>query len=298
MGSLASSPSTRRSSRRNRRGAFRPSYCSCQSTVIEKVASAVAASALSAGCDTGTPTVVSDAVVLGVADPKAVDSPRARALRERLVASLVAGGDVKDNRVANAMRRVPRHAFVPDAPLEEAYANFPLPIGFDQTISQPMVVAIMTEALWLAGRESVLEVGTGSGYQAAILGVLSREVFTIEIVAELAHRSSRRLADLGYTNVHVRAGDGYRGWPERAPFDRILVTAAPPVMPQALLDQLSDGGVLVAPVGPSPSAQTLLRYRKHSGRFEVDDLGAVAFVPMVSLKESPSDASPLAPARR
>jgi protein-L-isoaspartate(D-aspartate) O-methyltransferase len=127
--------------------------------------------------------------------------------------------------------------------------------------------------------------------------VLSREVFTIELVAELASRSRRRLVDLGYTNVHVRAGDGYRGWPERAAFDRILVTAAPAVVPQTLLDQLRDGGVLVAPVGPGPHAQRLLRYRKRPGRLDVETLGHVAFVPMVSSEPAPGASAP-APAGR
>jgi len=255
--------------------------------MIEKIACAMAASAMSAACNAGAPAASSDAAASAVADPESVDSPRARVLRERLVSMLIADGDLKDRRVADAMRRVPRHAFVPDVPLGEAYGNYPVPIGFDQTISQPAVVAIMTEALELTGHEAVLEVGTGSGYQAAILGVLSREVFTIEIVPELASRATRRLADLGYTNVHVRSGDGYRGWPERAPFDRIVVTAAPPVVPQVLMDQLKDGGVLAVPVGPSPFAQRLLRYRKRQGRVDVEDLGEVAFVPMVTSTPSP-----------
>jgi protein-L-isoaspartate(D-aspartate) O-methyltransferase len=204
---------------------------------------------------------------------------RARSLRERLVGDIIARGDLHEGRVAQAMRHVPRHAFVPGASLDEAYANMPLPIGFGQTISQPTVVAIMTEALELSGRERVLEVGTGSGYQAAILGALAHEVFSIELVSELATRSSRRLAELGHANVHVRAGDGYLGWPEHAPFDRIIVTAAPPTLPEALFDQLADGGILVVPVGAYE--QSLLRYSKHDGGVSVEDLGPVAFVPMV-----------------
>jgi protein-L-isoaspartate(D-aspartate) O-methyltransferase len=250
--------------------------------MLPEFACALVALALVAGCKPTSSTVVSDAGASGPLDPPpSVDSPAARALRERLVAMLVERGDLHLGRVADAMRNVPRHAFIPGAALDDAYADSPLPIGFDQTISQPAVVAIMTEALELSGRERVLEIGTGSGYQAAILGVLSREVFSIEIVAELAQRAGRRLAELGYANIHVRSGDGYLGWPERAPFDRILVTAAPPAMPPALLDQLAEGGVLVAPVGPNPYEQTLLRYRKKQGRFRVDDLGPVAFVPMI-----------------
>jgi protein-L-isoaspartate(D-aspartate) O-methyltransferase len=234
---------------------------------------------LVSACNRGGPTTSSDALPL--TDPAPVDSSRARSLRQRLVSTLIAQGDLSEGRVAEAMRQVPRHAFVPSASLDESYANRPLPIGFDQTISQPAVVAIMTEALELSPGHRVLEIGTGSGYQAAILSVLSHEVFTVEIVPELADRSRRRLADLGYANVRVLSGDGYAGWPEHAPFDRILVTAAPPALPRALLDQLADGGVLVAPVGPSDFDQRLLRYRKLDGGFRVEDLGPVAFVPMV-----------------
>ncbi len=221
--------------------------------------------------------------VAATADPSpASDVPRARELRQQLVASLLAYGELRTDRVAAAMRRVPRHAFVPDQPLEVAYANRALPIGFDQTISQPTVVVVMTEALELSGRERVLEIGTGSGYQAAILSLLSCEVFSLEIVAPLADRSGRLLADMGYANVHVRAGDGYQGWPGQAPFDRIIITAAPPAVPQALFDQLARGGVLVAPVGPSPYEQSLERFRKgEDGRVTVEDLGLVTFVPMV-----------------
>ncbi len=179
------------------------------------------------------------------------------------------------------MARVPRHWFVPGAPLRQAYANRPLPIGFDQTISQPEIVALMTDALELTGRERVLEIGTGSGYQAAVLSLLAAEVFTIELVPELAEGARTRLEQLGFSNVHVRAGDGYRGWPEAQPFDRILVTAAPEEVPRTLLEQLAPGGTLVAPVGPRDRAQSLLRYRRANGRFSREDLGGVQFVPMV-----------------
>ncbi len=236
-----------------------------------------------AACNPSGSAIEENATMPSALDPPTtVDSSRTRALRDQLVRTLIDHRDLHAGRVADAMRRVPRHAFVPEATLEDAYADTALPIGFDQTISQPAVVAIMTEALELSGRDRVLEIGTGSGYQAAVLGVLSREVFTIEIIAELAERARRRLSELGYANVHVRAGDGYLGWPERAPFSRILVTAAPAAVPQTLLDQLAEAGVLVAPVGPSPFEQRLLRYRKSKGRFDVEDLGLVAFVPMVT----------------
>ena len=233
-------------------------------------------------CNQGPPTSTSDAAAAAPA-PTSVDSARARQLRERLVSSLIAEGDLEEGPTADAMRRVPRHAFVPGASLEAAYGNFPLPIGSGQTISQPAVVATMTRALEVSRDDSVLEIGTGSGYQAAILSLLVRDVFTIEIVPSLADRARQRLAELGYTNVHVRTGDGYAGWPQHAPFARIIVTAAPASLPQALLDQLTPGGVLVAPIGPNERDQRLLRYRKGGdGGVRIEDLGAVAFVPMVS----------------
>jgi protein-L-isoaspartate(D-aspartate) O-methyltransferase len=151
--------------------------------------------------------------------------------------------------VLSAMRKVPRHLFVPAEVRHLAYDDHPLPIGSQQTISQPYIVAYMTEAADISPREKVLEIGTGSGYQAAILGEIAREVYTIEIIPELAERARNTLAELGYTNVHAKAGNGYLGWPEHAPFDAILVTAAPDQVPQALVDQLAPGGKMVVPVG-------------------------------------------------
>lgn len=232
-----------------------------------------------------------------IAPAPAPVEPRAPPTQERGAAELEAEADalradlvrdlsleVRDVRVLDAMRRVPRHAFVPNATLQRAYANAPWPIGYGQTISEPSVVAIMTEALDLRPTDRVLEIGTGSGYQAAILSLLANEVFTIEIVEPLGEAARARLEGLGYSNVHVRIGDGYAGWPEHAPFDRVLVTAAPPEIPKALLDQLAVGGVLVAPVGPSTEKQRLLRYRKSGRGIRVEDLGAVEFVPMVPEK--------------
>jgi protein-L-isoaspartate(D-aspartate) O-methyltransferase len=164
---------------------------------------------------------------------------------------------VSDPRVLEAMRKVPRERFVPPEQADNAYEDGPLPIGFSQTISQPYIVAHMTEALGVAAGHKVLEIGTGSGYQAAILGELAREVYTIEIVSPLAERAAQTLKALGYANVHVRDGDGYAGWPEAAPFDRIMVTAAPETIPQPLLDQLAAGGRLIAPVGAQGTAQWL-----------------------------------------
>lgn len=207
------------------------------------------------------------------------DSEEARAVRLELVRDL--GGEIRSARVLDAMARVPRQLFMPGVSLRRAYLDQAAPIGHGQTISQPTVVAIMTEALELQGNERVLEIGTGSGYQAAILSLLAAEVYSVEVVKELAEEARARLLELGYTNVHVRAGDGYEGWPEQSPFDRIIVTAAPDVMPDVLLDELKDPGILVVPVGPHGWSQRLLRCRKEGGRILRDDLGPVAFVPMV-----------------
>jgi protein-L-isoaspartate(D-aspartate) O-methyltransferase len=199
--------------------------------------------------------------------------------RASLVQSLASV--VSDARVLDAMTRVPRHLFVPGASLDEAYFDGALPIGHGQTISQPTVVAMMTEALELQGGERVLEVGTGSGYQAAVLSLLAAEVYSVEVVAELADEARARLQRLGYSGVHVRVGNGSGGWPEKAPFDGIIATAAPERIPHALFEQLSEHGILVAPVGPSGGTQSLLRYRRTSRGPSTEDLGLVQFVPMI-----------------
>jgi protein-L-isoaspartate(D-aspartate) O-methyltransferase len=225
------------------------------------------------------------AAPVAAAPPTAADTDDARKLRERLVRSIEVfdspwGTDEGwDPRVLEAMRRIPRHLFVPQAGLIDAYRDLPYPIGHGQTISQPTVVALMTNALELRGHEKVLEIGTGSGYQTAVLSLLAREVYSIEIVPTLGNEAKARLAELGYRNVHVRVGDGYQGWPEHAPFDRVILTAAPPEMPQALVDQLAMGGIIVAPVGDG--AQDLVRWRKQPDGLVKEFLGAVRFVPMV-----------------
>lgn len=214
---------------------------------------------------------------------KEVDDDRARALRGELVQRLIDDGELRTPRVIAAMREVPRHLFCPGYDVTSAYANEPLEIGHAQTISQPAVVAMMTEALELGGQERVLEIGTGSGYQAAVLAHLCRTVYSIERIGALANEAAARLAELGYANVHVRAGDGFAGWPDEAPFDRIILTAAPSAMPTTLVAQLAEGGILVAPIGNDElyMAQSLLRGRKRGGSLEIEDLGGVRFVAML-----------------
>ena len=217
---------------------------------------------------------------MAVQSLSARDTPESEAHRNDLVREL--GRAHVDARVLSVMAALPRHVFVPDAPISRAYENQPVPIGFGQTISQPAVVAQMTAALELTGTERVLEIGTGSGYQAAILAMLAAEVFTLEVIPEHAREAAARFVELGLANVRSRTGDGYAGWPEEAPFERIIVTAAPIEVPRSLLGQLAEGGVLVAPAGRQGETQRLLRYRKSErGELSVCDLGAVIFVPMI-----------------
>lgn len=209
------------------------------------------------------------------------DPPKARALREHLVDQVIAGHGVKDPRVLEALRAIPRHLFVPRCDLERAYGDHPVSIGHEATISQPSLVGIMSEALQLTGTERVLEVGTGSGYQAAVLCRLARHIDTVEVVPELATRAAATLAAMGCANVTVHTGDGWQGWPPGAPYDRVVVTAAPEVLPRALIDQLGDGGLLLVPVGSQAKDQRLERWKKVGGDLHKQDLGAVRFVPMV-----------------
>jgi protein-L-isoaspartate(D-aspartate) O-methyltransferase len=187
---------------------------------------------------------------------------------------------IRDERVLAAMRKIERHRFVPQELQSNAYDDRALSIGFGQTISQPYVVALMTELPALQGHERVLEVGTGSGYQAAILGELVKEVHTVEIVPELAKRSAELLKELGYGNVHVHAGDGYKGWPADAPYDAIIVTCAPDHVPQPLVDQLTEGGRLIIPLGSWPQPQMLMEYQKMKGEIIKKPVIPVSFVPM------------------
>lgn len=212
------------------------------------------------------------------AEQAVTDSAAQRAARERMVREQIQARGVRDRRVLEAMRKIPRHLFVPPEMQPYAYEDTPLPIGQGQTISQPYIVAFMTEALELKPQDRVLEVGTGSGYQAAILAQLAREVYSIEIVEDLAKKALERLARFGASNAHVRCGDGYRGWPEAAPFDAIMVTAAPDHVPQPLVDQLREGGRLVIPVGQGE--QNLIRIRRTPRGVERETLIPVRFVPM------------------
>lgn len=187
---------------------------------------------------------------------------------------------IKDSRVLAAMLKVQRHLFVDPSQTAKAYNDHPLPIGEGQTISQPYVVALMTEAVGLKGHERVLEIGTGSGYQAAILGETVKEVFTIEIKKGLTDMAQERLKRLGYRNIRVRNGDGYFGWEDYAPFDVIMITASANHIPPPLLDQLKEGGRLIIPLGSTVFFQNLTLVIKEKGKFSLRELGGVAFVPM------------------
>ena len=230
-----------------------------------KLAGFVAVVAMVAACD-------------GATAERQSSAPNWTAARMQMVDEQIAARDIRSPRVLEAMRRVPRHEFVPASLRRSAYEDSPLPIGHDQTISQPYIVAYMTDALDLEGTERVLEIGTGSGYQAAVLGELAKDVYTIEIVVPLADRARQTLKQLGYKNVHVRTGNGYLGWPEQAPFDRVMVTAAPDDVPPALVEQLKVGGLMAIPVGVGVQELRILR-RTASGLELLRSL-PVRFVPM------------------
>lgn len=199
--------------------------------------------------------------------------------RTRMVAEQIRARGVSDARVLDAMTRVPRERFVPEALRQEALADHPVSIGFGQTISQPYIVGYMTEALRLEPSHRVLEIGTGCGYQTAVLAELACEVYSIEVLPALAERARATLAALGYTNVHVRIGDGHQGWPEHAPYDRILGAAAPAAVPPALMEQLVEGGILVLPIGTT--YQELRVLQKRGMTLETLATLPVRFVPMV-----------------
>ena len=200
--------------------------------------------------------------------------------RDRMVVEQLQARGITDERVLQAFRKVPRHLFVPEELQPDAYTDHPLPIGEGQTISQPYMVALMTQCLQLQGHERVLEIGAGSGYQTAILSELALDVFTVERIPGLARAVSERLVRLGYLNVRVTTGNGSLGWPEHAPYDTILVTAASPDVPQSLADQLAEGGRMVLPVGPR-DAQMLVQVEKRRGGLHRRDIASCVFVPLV-----------------
>ncbi len=208
-----------------------------------------------------------------------MDEAAYAAARSRMIAEQVRARGVRDPRVLEAMERVPRHLFVPSAQRDQAYEDHPIPIGLGQTISQPYIVAFMTEALRVEVAHRVLEIGAGSGYQTAVLAELGATVYAIELIDELAERAQRLLQELHYTNVHVRAGDGYAGWPEHAPYDRIIVAAAPEDIPPAFIEQLVDGGILAIPLGVFN--QELRVIRRNGEMLETVGTMPVRFVPMI-----------------
>ena len=200
--------------------------------------------------------------------------------REQMVETQLESRDIQSERVLEAMKKVPRHLFMPASVRQYAYVDSPVPIGKGQTISQPYIVGLMTQTVDPKPGDRALEVGTGSGYQAAVLGELVQEVYTIEIIPDLAERAEKALAESGYDNVEVRQGDGYQGWPAKAPFDIILITAAPEEIPQPLIDQLAEGGRLVVPVGPQGEIQTLTLVTREKGEVKKTYITDVRFVPM------------------
>ena len=216
----------------------------------------------------------------GTLDGNPMGQDEASQQREEMVESQLKGRDIQNDLVLEAMKRVPRHLFMPPEVRQYAYIDRPVPIGEGQTISQPYIVALMTQTVDPKPQDRALEVGTGSGYQAAVLAELVEEVYTIEIIPVLAQRAGQTLSGLGYDNVEVRQGDGYQGWPEKAPFDIILVTAAPEEIPQPLIDQLAEGGKLVVPLGAQGDVQILTLLTKEQGEVKRTSITSVRFVPM------------------
>jgi len=222
------------------------------------------------------------ATVLGQSSGKSKKETGYTDPRTRMVSRQIEARGIRNEKVLNAFRKVPRHRFVPPAYRSLAYADHPLPIGFDQTISQPYIVALMTAEINLKPNDRVLEIGTGSGYQAAVLGEIVAHVYTIEIVESLGRSAAALLKELGYANVDCRIADGYKGWPEAAPFDAVIVTAAPDDVPPKLLEQLAKGGRMILPVGSPGSIQKLIKITKDArGNLHETFLIPVRFVPMV-----------------
>lgn len=242
---------------------------------------------LSYGCSAATPTpapIVSTVTALHQDTPvQASPTPtedRYAEMRKRMVETQLRSRDITDEDVLRVMEKVPRHLFVSKGYKDQAYADHPLPIGYGQTISQPYIVALMTQILKLKRGDKILEVGTGSAYQAAILAELTEEVYTVEIVEELAKSAAEKLRELNYDNVHVKHADGYYGWEEHAPYDAIIVTCAPDHVPQSLVQQLADGGRMILPVGPPGGYQSLWLVEKHGEEVSTRNLLPVSFVPL------------------
>lgn len=228
-----------------------------------------------------SPHVFGAAAILAAIGPAPVADPLAPQ-RERMIREQIEARGIRNPEVLRALRMTPRHLFVPAALRRMAYDDCPLPIGPEATISQPYIVALMTELLRPQKGHRILEVGTGSGYQAAVLAQLTKHVYSIEIMPALAEKARHRLAEQGYTNVTVRQGDGYRGWPEQAPFDGIIVTAAPQEVPRRLIDQLAREGRLVAPVGSAWGQELILFEKRRDGTIRQTTVAPVIFVPMKS----------------
>jgi protein-L-isoaspartate(D-aspartate) O-methyltransferase len=231
-----------------------------------------------AGCALPGPTTLPSTPTS--ATPTAVAADPYIGERAAMVHEQIAGRGVRNSAVLAALSKVERHRFVPEEYARAAYADHPLPIGYGQTISQPYIVALMSAALKVKPGDQVLEIGTGSGYQAAILAEMGVEVYTVEIIPELARQAAAVLDELGFANVHTQNADGYFGWDAHAPYDAIIVTAAPDHLPPALGQQLKEGGRLVIPIGPTGSVQTLWLFEKQNGELTATNLGAVSFVPL------------------
>jgi protein-L-isoaspartate(D-aspartate) O-methyltransferase len=199
--------------------------------------------------------------------------------RNLMVDKQIKARGIEDERVIQAMLEVPRHEFIPAKYGQYAYSDSPVPIGYGQTISQPYIVALMTEELSLSTADRVLEIGTGSGYQAAVLAEIVDEVYTVEIIGELGRKAEKRLKEQGYDNIHVKIGDGYEGWEKHAPYDRVIVTCAPTDIPPPLVEQMKEGGIMVIPFGAA-GFQYLYRVKKYMGRPETEEVIPVSFVPM------------------
>ena len=206
------------------------------------------------------------------------DTQKYKSLRENMIRDQIISRGIRDKKVLNALRKVPRHIFVDQSYKNSAYDDRPLPIGYGQTISQPYIVALMTESLNLSGNEKVLEIGTGSGYQVAVLAQISKEVYTVEIVTPLYRKNKKLLKK--YKNIEMSNHDGYLGWEEHSPYDRIIVTAAPDHIPQPFIEQLADGGIMVIPVGPSSWNQILYKVIKNGSEIRKISICDVAFVPL------------------